>query len=141
SSIVERKTNSQCEQTRQKENPFHPCPWVQLALGTNIKNRHRSRCCEKDRNINEQRTQPPALWASGRRVQKHTQTSKQQVGKVRQQIRSGFELDRGRKAAAPNGGQYLLTGLNGAFRPAMLLLLQAVHVHWELCVSPNVRQI
>src|SRR6266480_4736028 len=105
SSIVERKTNSQCKQAWQKKNLFHPCPWVQLALGTNIKNRHRSRCCEKDRNINQQRAQPATLRSSGRGVQKHTETSKQQVREVRHQMPSGFELDRERKVAAPNRGQ------------------------------------
>src|SRR6266542_2081487 len=105
SSVIERKTDSQRKQAWQKENLFHPCPWMQLALGTNIKNRHRSRCCEKNWNINQQRAQPPTLRSSGRGVQKHTETSKQQVGEVRHQMPGGFELDRERKAAAPNGGQ------------------------------------
>src|SRR5213595_2672750 len=103
--IVERKTNSQCKQEWQKQNLFHPRPGMQFTLGTNIKNGYRSRCCEEDRNIDKQSTEPPTLRSSGRGMQKHTQQSEQQVGEVGHQLPSGFALDRERKAAAPDGGQ------------------------------------
>src|SRR5882724_9195646 len=52
-----------------------------------------------------------------------------------------FELDRKRKLAAPDRGQQLLAGLNRTFRPAMLLRLEAVHVHRQLGWSDNICKI
>src|SRR5205807_6188858 len=105
SRVVERKTNPQRKQAWQKQNLFHPRPGMQFALGTNIKNRNRSRRRKEDRNIDKQSTEPPTLRPPGRRVQKHTQESKQQVGEIRHQMPSGFDLDRERKVAAPDRGQ------------------------------------
>src|SRR5438132_14302762 len=102
---------------------------MQLTMSTNIKDGSPSRCCEEDRNIDKQSTQPPTLRSSGRGMQKRTQQSEQQVGEVGHQMTSGFDLDRERKAAAPDRGQQFFTSLNGAFGPAMLLRLEAVHVY------------
>ncbi len=44
----------------------------------------------------------------------------------------GFELEVKWKRAAPDGRQELLAGLDRAFGPAMLLRLEAIHVHRQL---------
>src|SRR5207248_6772542 len=90
------------------------------------------------RKIDKQSTETPTLMSSGRGKQKHTQQSEQQVGEVRHQMPGGFELNRERKAAAPDRGQQFFTSLNGAFRPAMLLRLEAVHVYRQFRRSYNV---
>src|SRR6266481_6737499 len=43
-----------------------------------------------------------------------------------------LELDRKGQLATPDTWQQFLTCLNGPLRPAMLLRLEAVHVHWQL---------
>ena len=51
-----------------------------------------------------------------------------------------FQFNEERQLAAPDGGQELLARLDGAFRPAMLLRFEAIHVHRQLGRSHHVRQ-
>src|SRR5215472_9139498 len=52
-----------------------------------------------------------------------------------------FELNRKRKLAAPDCRQQLLARLNRTFGPAMLLRLEAVHVHRQLGGSDHIRKV
>src|ERR1700736_512903 len=65
-------------------------------------------------------------------MQKHAQTGKEQVGKVRNQVTGRFSLNREWQLAPPNPGQQFLASLNGAFGPTMLLGLETIHVDWQL---------
>src|SRR5437660_367412 len=65
-------------------------------------------------------------------MKKHTQTGKEQVGKIRNQVAGRFSVNREWQLAAPNPGQQFLAGLNGAFGPTMLLGLETIHVDRQL---------
>src|SRR5262249_6830714 len=58
SRIVEREPNSQRKQTWQKKKFFEPRCRMQLALRANVKKADRSRCCQENRDIDEQRANP-----------------------------------------------------------------------------------
>src|SRR2546429_2466570 len=141
SRVIERETNSQREQTWQKKNLSHPCARMQLALRANIEKADRGRRCKKDRNVDKHRAQPAALRGTCGGVQKNAQNGKKQVSEVGHQMPGGLQLDWKRKPAAPDGGQQFFTGLDRAFRPAMLLRLETVHVHGEFRWSNNVKKI
>src|SRR6516162_944974 len=114
---------------------------MQLALGANIENRHRNRCRKENRNVHNNCAQPAALRRPGGWMQKNAQKSKQQVGKVRHQMPGGLELNGKWKLAAPDCGQQLLARLDRPLGPAMLLRLEAVHVHRQLGRSDDICEI
>jgi hypothetical protein len=47
-------------------------------------------------------------------------------------MRRRLDFDRDWKVAPPNGRKQFLAGLDRTLRPAMLLRLEAVHIHREL---------
>src|SRR5262249_12073295 len=53
----------------------------------------------------------------------------------------GLELDRERQLTAPDARQQFLARLDRTFGPAMLLRLEAIHVHWQLRWSYHVGEI
>jgi hypothetical protein len=65
-------------------------------------------------------------------MQEHAETGKEQIRKIRDQVSGRFSLNRQWKVAPPNPRQQFLAGLDGAFGPAVLLRLEAIHVHWQL---------
>src|SRR5688572_3818968 len=52
----------------------------------------------------------------------------------------GLNLDAERKVAVPDRWEQFLAGLDRAFRPSVLLRLEAVHVHWQLRRGDHIRE-
>ena len=61
-----------------------------------------------------------------------TEHSNQKISKISRQVRRRLELGAERQRAPPDPGKHFYQGLDGAFRPAMLLRLVSGHGHRQL---------
>src|SRR5205085_2608750 len=73
-------------------------------------------------------------------MEKHAQTGEEKIGEVRGEVRGCLDLDDKRQWTAPDRRQQFLAGLDRAFGPAMLLRLEAVHVHRQFGGRDYVRE-
>src|SRR5436853_4335789 len=62
-------------------------------------------------------------------MEQDAQTGEEQVSKIRSEMTRSLELDRPWQRTAPDAWQQFLASLDRAFRPAMLLRFESVHVH------------
>ena len=74
------------------------------------------------------------------RREQHAQRRQQQVGEVGRQVQRRLQLDLPRQRAAQDARQNFLARLNRALGPAVLLALEAVHVHRQLRWRDHVRE-
>src|ERR1043166_5172240 len=73
-------------------------------------------------------------------MKQHAKRSEKEIGEVRGEMRRRFDLDHKRDRTAPDRGHQFFAGLDRAFRPAMLLRLEAVHVDRQLGGRDHVRE-
>src|SRR2546423_2919819 len=138
--IIDGEADAERKERREEQNFFHPGARMKFALRAYIKYGDGNRRGKKNRNIEQHRSQPGGLRAAGGGMEEHAQTGEEKIGEVRGQVCGRFDLDDERKRAAPDGGQQFLAGLDRAFRPAMLLGFETVHVDRQLGRRDNIRQ-
>src|SRR5207302_6585363 len=73
-----------------------------------------------------------------RGMEEDNKTSEKQIGEIGNKMAGRLQLDRHRQLAPPNFRQKFYAGLNGAFRPTMLLRLEAIHIDRQFCRGHNV---
>src|SRR5437667_8025955 len=111
---------------------------MQFALCANVKGCDRDGSGQKDRHINKQRSDPAGLRSASRGMEEDNKTSEKQIGEIGNKMAGRLQLDRQRQLAPPNFRQQFFAGLNGAFRPTMLLRLEAIHIDRQFCRGHNV---
>src|SRR4026207_1228074 len=111
---------------------------MQFALRANVKDCDRDGSGQKDRHINKKRSNPPGLRSAGRGMQEDKKTSEKQICEIGNKMAGRLQLDRHRQLTPPNFRQQFFAGLNGAFRPTMLLRLEAIHIDRQFRRGHNV---
>src|SRR5207247_1056880 len=105
---------------------------MQFAVRAKIKDCDRNGSGEKDRHINQQRSHPAGLRSASRGVEQDNKTSEKQICEIGNKMTGRLQLDRHRQLTPPNFRKQFLAGLDGAFRPTMLLRLEAIHIYRQL---------
>ena len=80
--IVDRKSDAERDQRRQKKDFLHPGARMQFALRANIEDRDGDRSGEENRNVEQEHAQPAGLRAAGRGMQEDAKTGEQEVGEI-----------------------------------------------------------
>src|SRR5205823_1060248 len=111
---------------------------MQFPLRTNVKDCDRNGSGEKDWHINQQRSHPAGLRSASRGMEQDNKTSEKQICEIRNKMTGCLQLDRQRQLTPPNFRKQFLAGLDGAFRPTMLLRLEAIHIDRQLRRGNNV---
>ena len=101
---------------------------MKFALRANVEDRDGDRSGQENRNVEQEHAQPARLRPAGRGMEKDAETGEEEIGEVRREVAGGLDLDRQGKRAAPDAGEQFFAGLDGAFRPAMLLRFKTIHV-------------
>ena len=70
-SVIQGKTDAECEEGRQEEDFFHPGARIQFALGANVEDRDGAGGGQEDRDIDEQCPQQGRLRPAGGGMEKH----------------------------------------------------------------------
>ena len=114
---------------------------MQSPLRDHVEARRRQRRREIDRHIDQQGVpRKRRSFAPGRRVHQDTEKKEEEIRVIRGEMRGGFELDEQRQIRPPNLRQQVHARLDRTLRPAMLLRLEAVHIHGQLGRRHQVRE-
>src|SRR5438477_9921296 len=70
-------------------------------------------------------------------MQEDNKTSEKQICEIGNKMAGRLQLDRHRQLAPPNFRQQFFAGLNGDFRPTMLLRLEAIRIDRQSCRGHN----
>src|SRR4030095_1187859 len=125
-SVVDRHAGGQSEGKRKHPQLVKPSPRLQMRLRNDVEERHGDRSGEENREIDQ-----PSVQCTVRSIRlrenQHTKQDKQEVAEVGSKVGRCLELDQQRKARAPDFCENFFAGLDGSFRPTMLLGLKAVY--------------
>src|SRR5436305_7086949 len=111
---------------------------MQFALRANVKDCDRDGSGQKDWHINQERSHPAGLRSTSRGMEQDNKTSQKQICEIGNKMTGRLQLDRHRQLTPPNLRQQFFARLDGAFRPTMLLRLEAIHVDRQLRRGNNV---
>src|SRR5204863_4073964 len=73
-------------------------------------------------------------------MEQDNKTSEKQICEIGNKMAGRLQLDRHRQLTPPNFRQQFFTSLDGAFRPTMLLGLEAIHIDRQFRRGHNVRK-
>ena len=138
--VVDAEADADRHQERQVARARAPVV-MNLPLTDHVEIAHREGRREEQRHVDEQHLVPAHVVADHhRREHQHRQHAHQRVVEVRRQVKERLGLDAERHVGGEDARQQLAAGLNRAFRPAVLLRLERVHLDRHLGRGDDVRR-